>query len=267
MLRIRVLTLNIWNREEPWEARLELMRRGIAKLAPDVIGIQEDVQLGNRRLSDEIKAGLGYESTFGIADELELGLFLGHSGRISDEVGPNLFLGNSVLSRFAIVAKKTIALPHGGTAERRSLLVTGLATPAGVLPFCVTHLNWRAGESQVRQAQIRAITDCMNILRRPSDLPAILVGDFNAAPNSKEMLFLRAHHWKDSYESIVTIPGHTFDALRNPFARRTASDRRRIDYIFVRAPGRPMSSSVVLDECVGGVCASDHFGVLAEIEI
>jgi endonuclease/exonuclease/phosphatase family metal-dependent hydrolase len=47
---------------------------------------------------------------------------------------------------------------------------------------------------------------------------------------------------------------------------------RRIDYIFVRGPdekvrGKPLASSVVFEEVVDGVTASDHYGVVAEISI
>ena len=38
---LRVLTLNIWNRQGPWEQRLAVIRRGLAELEPDVVGLQE----------------------------------------------------------------------------------------------------------------------------------------------------------------------------------------------------------------------------------
>ena len=45
MQRLRVLTLNIWHREAPWEQRRDLIRRGIAALDPDIIGLQEVLEL------------------------------------------------------------------------------------------------------------------------------------------------------------------------------------------------------------------------------
>ena len=47
---------------------------------------------------------------------------------------------------------------------------------------------------------------------------------------------------------------------------------RRIDYVFVRGPdkkvrGKPLAARVVMEEIEGGVCASDHYGVYAEVSI
>src|SRR5262245_11813894 len=39
--RLRVLTLNIWNRQGPWEERVRLIREGLVALDPDVVGLQE----------------------------------------------------------------------------------------------------------------------------------------------------------------------------------------------------------------------------------
>ena len=39
--RIRVATLNIWNRMGPWEERLVAIRKELARSEPDVIGLQE----------------------------------------------------------------------------------------------------------------------------------------------------------------------------------------------------------------------------------
>ena len=41
MDRLRVATLNVWNRQGPWEERLRLIRRGLSACSPDLIGLQE----------------------------------------------------------------------------------------------------------------------------------------------------------------------------------------------------------------------------------
>ena len=66
-------------------------------------------------------------------------------------------------------------------------------------------------------------------------------------------------------------PGYTF-ARRNPYAALAREPNRRLDYIFVRGPdkrgrGEPLSARVVLDEPDGGVFPSDHFGVLADLQL
>src|SRR5213078_314418 len=41
MPSVRVLTLNLWNREGPWEQRRELLRAWFERLEPDLVGLQE----------------------------------------------------------------------------------------------------------------------------------------------------------------------------------------------------------------------------------
>ena len=41
MPEIRVVTLNIWNRSGPWEERFGAIKTTLARLSPDLIGLQE----------------------------------------------------------------------------------------------------------------------------------------------------------------------------------------------------------------------------------
>src|SRR6185436_14700262 len=69
MDRLRVLTLNIWNRQGPWERRLVLIRRGIEQLQPDLIGLQEVLHHESTPIdqASAIAEGFGYHSAFGAA--------------------------------------------------------------------------------------------------------------------------------------------------------------------------------------------------------
>jgi endonuclease/exonuclease/phosphatase family metal-dependent hydrolase len=66
-------------------------------------------------------------------------------------------------------------------------------------------------------------------------------------------------------------PGWTWDN-RNPFAAAEFEPDRRIDYVFVGwrrddGAGRVRTARVVCDRVLAGaVFATDHFGLLAEIE-
>src|SRR5437899_2476945 len=41
MDRLRLLTINIWNRQGPWEERRRVLRMGLAALDADVVALQE----------------------------------------------------------------------------------------------------------------------------------------------------------------------------------------------------------------------------------
>jgi endonuclease/exonuclease/phosphatase family metal-dependent hydrolase len=259
-----VLTLNIWNRQGPWERRLELLRAGLRELSPDVVGMQEVMSDGSHSLADEIAEGLGYELTFGAARPLAGGIAF----------------GNSVLSRFPIGATEVVALPSADTDESRSLLMTELTTPKGPLPFAVTHLSWRFHHGYVREQQALAIARAFKEKWpiRDGALPAVLVGDFNARPDATEIRFLCGLHalegtsfyMGDCFDEVGEGPGYTYDPRHNPFAAFTHEAPRRIDYVFVRGPdrhgrGKPRSARVVLDQLDEGVAASDHYGVFVEL--
>lgn len=264
MDRLRILTLNIWNRQGPWDQRLALIRAGIARLDPDLIGLQEVLSHEGRSQADHIAADLGYHVAFGLAHDL----------------GGNIHFGNAALSRWPIQDRKVFPLPTGGLQEQRSLLMITAAAPDGPVPFFVTHLNWKFHDGVVREGQVQAIAE--HVMREApiAGLPPIVVGDFNAQPDAAEVRFLKGLQslggksvfLGDCFEQVGEGPGYTFDARNNPFAAVTHEYPRRIDYVFVRGPdqrarGKPLSCRVVLDEIVDGVAPSDHYGVMAEISL
>jgi endonuclease/exonuclease/phosphatase family metal-dependent hydrolase len=265
-MRIKILTINIWNRSGPWDERCKLLRAGIEALAPDVIGMQEVMANHELSLADEATCGLGYTSVFGEAKAL--------SGGVS--------FGNAALSRWPLVMTEVVQLPSVDTDEQRSLLMTEVTTPEGVLPFLVTHLAWKFHHGYVREQQVMAIAAAIRRRERISRdrLPVVMVGDFNARPDATEIRFIgglsalggMSTYFADCYEICGDCPGYTFDARVNPFAAPTQEPPRRIDYVFVRGPdkwrrGSPVAARVVLNEVVDGVAPSDHFGVLAEIDV
>lgn len=265
-MRLTVLTLNLWNRSHPWDARAALIRAGIEALAPDIIGMQEVMSDGTHTLAHEVAASLGYHVAYGEAKPL----------------GGGISFGNAALSRWPVAVRDVVPLPGSGTDEQRSVLFSEVTTPAGALPFLVTHLAWRMHHGFVREAQVEAIAAAIETREpmREDRLPLVLVGDLNARPDATELRFLkglhalggRSVHLLDAFELGGEGPGYTFDGSRNPFAAPMNEPPRRIDYVLLRGPdewhrGRVHAARVVLDEVVDGVAASDHFGVLAELEL
>jgi endonuclease/exonuclease/phosphatase family metal-dependent hydrolase len=278
VVRLRVLTLNIWNRQGPWERRLPMIRAGIERLAPDLIGLQEVIDANGSSQADEIRAGLGLHVAVSGARRPAAGWHAAFG--VAHDLGGGVRFGNAVLSRWPIAGSRVFPLPTGASDEHRSLLLAEVESPHGLVPFFVTHLNWRLHHGAVREEQVVAVAALIKREAPIRGLPPILVGDFNAEPEATEIRFLKGLHaiggastyFADCFGIVGDGPGVTFDARDNPFAAPTHEPPRRIDYVFVRGPdgqvrGKPLSASVVLTEVEDGVAASDHYGVLAEVSI
>lgn len=278
MQRLRVATLNIWNKSGPWPARLALIRRDVKALAPDLLGLQEVLRLappGSRApvtpqtdQASEIADGFDYEMAYAPATD--------HGG--------GLLFGNALLSRFPIRESKALRLPDCQSGEWRSMLFARVETPAGAQPVFVTHLNWKLHHGWVRVEQVRFIVDRIFELAPidEAELPPILMGDFNAEPDSDEIRFLRGLATLDGqsvYFADAWIcgggggPGYTFDR-KNRFAALAHEPPRRIDYIWVRGPdrqlrGEPLETRLAFSEPAPGgeVWPSDHFGLLTELAV
>lgn len=263
----RALTLNIWHREAPWERRREIIRKGIAELAPDIVGLQEvlEMELGGTRQSQasELTEGTPYEHVFGYAQEMV----------------PGLEFGNALLSKHPILSSETIRLPGEESGETRCVLHARVAAPFGEVPVFVTHLNWKLHHGAVRVRQVRRLVELVQ-QRAPigKGFPPILMGDFNAEPESDEIRWLRGLATLEGQSAFFADawiyggdggPGFTFDR-RNPYAARAHEPPRRLDYIFVRGPdsqwvGEPLRTKLVFDAPEDGVWASDHFGLYCEL--
>ena len=279
---LRVVTLNFWGLQPPLERRLELASRQLAGLAPDVIGMQEVRPLGGARergartTADELAGALGMSHVYQEAVRWDAGAF-GPGTPAGEE-------GLAVLSRLPILEHRSLALPEPRSTEARILLSARLETAVGPLWFHTTHLHYRLDDGLAREGQVLAIDEAVRACGRElDDPPQILCGDFNAPPDADEIRFLRGlttlggrrTHFQDSWQRAHPAdPGITWSS-ENPQTRplRSLDIDRRIDYVFVttrRRDGRGtvLDARVVLDERdEDGLCASDHYGVFATVQI
>jgi endonuclease/exonuclease/phosphatase family metal-dependent hydrolase len=276
-VRLRVLTLNCWNISPPFDERMVLVRGEIERLAPDVIGLQEMIHRRD-----------GFDQAAVVLEGLGYGWVFGAAFRWSEAGGPfhpqhadGDGFGNVVAARWPIVGSALTVLPGEEAGERRSVLATRIATPAGVLPFFTTHLAWKLDHGHVRERQVQAVADVVRAWANEDPLPPVLTGDLNAEPDSNEIRFLcglaalggRSIYFQDAWRlGGDGGPGHTWDN-RNRYAAISFEPDRRIDYVLVGAPsredgrGRVEAARLAFTEPAGEVFASDHFGVCADVRL
>jgi endonuclease/exonuclease/phosphatase family metal-dependent hydrolase len=261
---MRLVTLNLWNEQGPLARRMELCVEQLRALEPDVVALQEVRQsaaVPNQAAT--LASALGMNHVWARAMTWNKG----------DE-------GLAIMSKHPIVGEGHRELPHASEKERRICLYARLDTPQGPLDAYTVHLNYRSTHGQIREDQIAAAEAFM---RETPDvrIPKVLMGDFNAVPDSDEIRFLkglrtvngRRVYFQDAWAHLrPREPGWTW-AKSNPFTERMAwlERDRRIDYIFVGhtnldGTGMLLDCRVVLDVPDGeGVFPSDHYGLYAEI--
>lgn len=286
---LKVLTLNIWHDQAPWSERLRLLRRWIKRLDPDLIGFQE-VLVGEGvdqareildlnpihdgdDLRDPDADRLGYDSNYELA--------YGPAMTMPDR--PHLQFGNAIASRWPIIDREEIRLPDRGDWESRAALSVTVDSPFGPIGLTCTHLHWQFNHGSVREKQVSLLAERAWKRRPENGFPPIVVGDFNAEPESDEIRYMTGRHslagksvaFLDAWEVAGDsgLPGEegrgTTWSNRNAYARLECEPRRRIDYIFAGLPGRSGPGliehcRVVCNQDEDGVWPSDHFGVFAE---
>ena len=257
-----------------------LIRKGLQSLDAHLVGLQEVLRLspassdgatsaaatgkaGNQ--AEELAAGLNYYAVYGKAHDLGFGLDF----------------GNGLLSRYPILESDCRPLPAEQDDERRSVLYALCDVPGGPVPVFVTHFSWKLHQSAIRQRQILAVADWVADKAKVGKcFPPIVMGDFNAEPDSDEMRFMRglttiegrSVYFADCFAIAGDGSKGATYARSNRFAARSHEPDRRIDYIYTRGPDRalraePLSSRLIFSEEENGVFPSDHYGVYAEIQL
>ena len=235
---VRVLTYNI-HHGEGTDRRFDLERLAavIKSVNPDLVGLQE--------VDDKTARSNGVDQTARLGELTGLRAIF---GKAMDYQGGAY--GLAILSRWPIVESRTHPLPAPTGVEPRTVLEARIlaGAPAKEIVFLVTHLDHRADPEQ-RMNQAAKLREIFPPAK--DALPALLVGDLNATPESAVLNALLAD-WTDS------APG-------KPFATSPANvPRTKIDYILYRPAARwQVVETRALDEAV----ASDHRPVLTVFEL
>jgi len=264
---MRVLQLNIWARYGPYEVREPLLRRLFAELSPDLIAMQEvDRADGDSNQAEELLGAVGYEIAF--------------EGREGENRGDP---GIAVASRLPILERAVKDLGHDGVA-----LATRVSVGGDAFWFCcAVPLSWLPGREGEREDECVTLDAWVADLAKRDTIPPILAGDFDATPDAASIRFLtglqslqgRSTYWADAFAIAGDgSPGHTWtsgSSYVQPFAEAVFAEpvhHRRIDYVFVGSPIRwkprlVIRSSRVVGIDENGAAPSDHYGVLADIEL
>ncbi|WP_437920605.1 endonuclease/exonuclease/phosphatase family protein [Sphingobacterium sp. LRF_L2] len=231
---LRILSFNIHHGNPPAEsAKIDLDRIAavIKDAKADIVGIQEvDIRVSRSQFVDQARAlamltDMYYYFAKGI--DLEDGEY-----------------GTLILSKHKIVGNRRYDLPMLEASENRCLAIVDIElSNKKVISFANTHLDLKESN---RLAQARYITE----LGDWYDRPLILVGDFNASPDSEVIKILDEYFVRNTSTNGPTHPN--------------IDPTVEIDYITV---GKHTKFSWKTYKRLAENTASDHLALFAEIEI
>lgn len=285
------MTLNVGSLFEPeWEQRRHEVIAQIIAANADVVCVQEvweesdSVGTTQWLVSDLAAKGHAYHYIFG-----------GHGFGDFEKQNPRFRFGSAILSRWPIDTSQLWALPVADDPDDPIPAFVPwelLHARSAGLDIFTTHLAPAPSHGRHRRLQVLKIDELIRQVRGDLDvqefgsrrqaMPAILTGDFNAEPDTDEIRFLKGLTVLDDRTMFMQDawavagdggPGYTNDWLTHPLSAMLNVHRKRIDYVFVGDPfrrvgnaGRVHSCEMVAAEPLTGIQASDHIGLLAEIE-
>lgn len=233
--RLRVVTFNIAHgRGRRGVVDLRRTADTLASLDADVICLQEvDRHFSERSgwadQATELADRLGVTAVFGVALR-----------RAAPQPGrPPRDYGNAILSRLPVRGHRVVRLPGRPRSEPRCLVVAELAT--GLRVACV-HLQHNSAAARAEQIAVV-------VHELPRDVPVLLAGDFNAAPDAPELGVLR-ERFVDCWEVCGHGRGASFPS-RFPL--------RRIDYVLASPDLLSVAAAVV------PTSASDHRPLVVDL--
>ncbi|MFE0800634.1 endonuclease/exonuclease/phosphatase family protein [Streptomyces sp. NPDC058812] len=272
MTRLRVLTLNVWNTRGDSAARMALINAELRRHAPDLVAFQE-VLPGQL---DQLIAGTGLHGT----DQSQVSMA---APPFADRYG-----GTAIATRWPHRVVEVLD-QRGTDAPDVPWLTLAAHVPLpdlGEVLFVAPTTSFRLDQEAARERQVLALSDLD--VRHRTALPTIMAGDFNADPDTAGIRYLtgrqslagRSTHYHDAWEVAGAGPGHTW-STDNPDASediarlvRQPRHHRRLDYVLVGSPhahphafARVLDARLVFDEPSDGVWASDHYGVVVDLDL
>lgn len=264
-LGVRVATWNLWWRHGPWRQRADAIATVLGAVNADVLVLQEVWCDAAVTFADRLADRLGLHAV--VARGPAPRRWRSSAGAGGDETG------TAVLSRWPVTRHDPLALPE---AEMPSLSAE-LQTPVGRLPVFGVHLDADPAGSSLRVRQVTALAHAV-AEHHAGVLPPVVLGDFNAEPDSDEVRLFEGHKTRppvaghllvDAWRFAQSpVPEATWDRA-NPFVARLPYPSSRIDYIFVglssHRRSRVRDALRFGDSPVDGAWPSDHCGVAADL--
>ena len=228
--------------KKSWFYRADLIRNNIDEIKPDIIGFQEVTWMHYGYLQDIMQ---GYDSVIMYRDNF-----------ILSEGCPIFYRTDKfdLLDKGSFWLSKTpeVMSKDWGSKHNRITSYVILKEKATDKEFVVfnTHLDHVSDEARING--IKVVLDKINEL---GDVPAYLMGDLNAKPNSKTLKSVYEFFEDGQVVADITTDGATYQKWGEKL------NSERIDYIVASIGKTNIYEYGIVDTLYDGVYPSDHFPI------
>ena len=278
--QLRVASINLMHNPVKFEERIELFKKNIEELQPDILCLQEVQTNAKSSIIDFLKEELGYTYA--------------HVGTDVQDKYSEARFANAILTNIENVDFKNMPLGISGTGHQyASAVIANFKKNNKDVHVMSVHLAWGGENEHLRLHQANIIAREADRLTARGEHPIVVIGgDFNCEPDSETMRYLygkevgtvhKGTYWVDAWK----LHGNTSNSVTNdpqmPLGKLTARrvgipfpsliPKRRIDYILVHGwahgrQGSPLNFKRWADaEDYKTLTVSDHYGVASDIYI
>jgi endonuclease/exonuclease/phosphatase family metal-dependent hydrolase len=249
MVRVKVATLNLFNRMGDWESRMPLVVEQLAELSPDVIGFQEiDLMIDQgMEIARAVNRQLGERPHYRIKHATSPG------------VRASVF-GIGTLARIECVEHEILDLmTHDRIAQRMVYVIDGVR-----FALVNTHLHHPPEDTEERAEQAERI---LRWLDRLEQLPTVVSGDFNSYTGERTVDVMKAR-FRSAFETANgREPELTWPTPVNTFDN---SPPGTLDYIYVSGEFEIIEAGLAFDRPSRDnpdLFPSDHLGLYAVLDL
>jgi endonuclease/exonuclease/phosphatase family metal-dependent hydrolase len=247
--------------EDRWENRRELVSDLIRKYDCDVVGLQEAL----RFQIDAIRAAIPEYAEIGVGRDDgktkgEYSAILYRADRLSVAAADTFWLSDTP----AVVASKS----WGNNITRICTWGRFVQKDTGQAFY---HFNVHLDHQSQPSREKSVVLIDRRIAKREHADPVILTGDFNADESNPAIRFVKSEKDASAKPMVPLVdtfrvlhPGATEVGTFNSFRGERA--RGKIDYVFAQ-PGTEILEAKIIFDMPGGRCPSDHFPVMARLEL
>jgi endonuclease/exonuclease/phosphatase family metal-dependent hydrolase len=253
-MRLRVASFNIrkgtaWDGLDSWPLRRAAAAEAVARLRADVVGLQEAYGFQER---DVLRRLPGYAACGAGRDD---GRERGERCAILYDAR-RLALVRWVTRWFSDTPDVPGSVSWGEPPPRVATLAW-FAERDGCVRFAVANVHWDGASAAARGRSAEALLEWID-----DGLPWLVVGDLNATADDASLRRLLAAGLRDPLGRLGA--GGPGAGTHHHWDGRT--DWTRIDFVLVTKQWRVRSAAVVHDP-VGGRLPSDHWPVVASLEL